>query len=208
MICDYRQYASQPSSAIFAGMSTVDLKRRLQIAGRTQEELAEGLGISAHSASRLVRGARKMSVEEQDKIELWFRSVGDSAPVDGQGKIPVFGYAAGNSGDRVAFTNDRALEWVSPPPLVTLTGPMAGLRVMGVSMEPRYFSGELAVVALHLHPARGADCVIEFQDGSADIKTYERSRDGIVFCRQWNPEQEVRYKAGDVRALHAVISRQ
>jgi phage repressor protein C with HTH and peptisase S24 domain len=208
MICEVRQQASARNAVIFAAMTDLDLKRRLQIAGRTQEELAAALRISSHSASRLVLGKRKMSAAESDAIDTWLADADTKTPsVKGSGRIPLYGYAQGANSDRVAFTSDRALDWVDPPPFSSISGPMAVLRISGDSMEPRLFAGEEVVVALDLSPARGRDCVIEFADGTAAVKQYERSRDGFIFARQYNPDKEVRFPASEVKAVHAVIWR-
>ena len=75
-------------------------------------------------------------------------------------------------------------------------------------MEPRFFAGESVFVHAGLPPARGQDCLIEFRDGSAVIKSYRGQRDGFVFAWQYNPSadesNELRYQGTDVKALHAV----
>ena len=41
------------------------------------------------------------------------------------------------------------------------------MRVIGSSMEPRLFQGELVIAQLHLAPVRDRDCLVELNDGSA-----------------------------------------
>lgn len=210
MICEQRQYPFMQFAPTLAGM-TDTLKRRLQKAGRKQEELAQALGISPWSASRLVLGKREMKAQEAARIDAFLAETAsderyDDAP-SGTGRIPLYGYAAAAAPDRVAFTSGRALDWIEAPPLQLFSGPMAALRIAGESMEPRLFAGEEVLIALGLSPGRGRDCVIEFKDGTAAVKTYEKSRDGWIFCRQFNPDQEVRYKAHEVKAIHAVLWR-
>lgn len=209
MICEQRQYPFMQFPRTFAGM-TDTLKRRLQKAGRNQEELAEALNISPWSASRLVRGQRTMKALEATRIDTWLAETASDQTKDGPsvgGKIPLYGYAAGSSPERVAFTSSRALDWIDGPPHQVFSGPVAALRVAGDSMEPRLFAGEEVLIALDLPPARGRDCVLEFKDGTAAVKTYEKSRDGWIFCRQYNPDSEVRFAASEVKAVHAVLWR-
>lgn len=63
------------------------------------------------------------------------------------------------------------------------------------------------IAQLNLPPGRDQDCLVEFNDGSAVVKTYVAQRDGAVFCRQWNPDSEVRYIGSAVKAVHAIVWR-
>lgn len=206
MICNLRQEPFSINAAIFPHMEKSSLQRRLDIAGKTQAELAELLGVSTFSASRLARGTRKMTATEKVLIDAWL----NEPEIDIralQNRIPLFGYAAGANGDRIAFTSNHALDWVDPPPYSTVSGEIAAIRILGESMEPRLFSGEEILIARGLYPARGKDAVVEFKDGTAVVKTYMRSKDGFIYCHQYNPDLEIKFRADDVKSVHAVIWR-
>ena len=193
-----------------------DVKARLARTNRSQKELAAfmsaklGREVSAKSISRLVTEDRRIGVEEANAIEDFFadQGFGDSyfpvptaagAPT---GKIPLYGFAAAASFDGVAYSSDHVLDWIDAP----IRNVDAAFRVTGSSMEPRLFAGETVFVKLGVPPARGEDAVIELKDETQGvlIKTFTAQRDGFVFLHQWNPASEVRLKAQDVRALHAV----
>lgn len=74
-------------------------------------------------------------------------------------------------------------------------------------MQPRLFAGEIVFAQLGLPPAERADCVVEFYDGTAMVKTYLRERDGTLFLRHWDPAEEVRVPGVQVKARHAVVWR-
>ncbi len=197
-------------------MNPGDLPSRLKRAGRSQAELARHLRLDPSSLTKTIKGQRVLKADEMMAIEAFFESAPSdpNAPIDlasrrrsGQRRIPVYGYAAAGGDDRIAYADGRVIEWIDPPPLWSGAGDLIAVRVVGVSMEPRLFEGEMVVAQLALPPARNRDCLIEMQDGSALVKTYATQKDGFVFCHQWNPDKEVRLKTDDVKALHAIIWR-
>lgn len=126
-------------------------------------------------------------------------------------RLPVYGYAAaaeGADGERVALNEGNIIDWLELPMGIVLgPGEYFVVRPLGSSMEPRIFPGEPLVVRRNFPPARGADCIIEFGDGSGVVKSYKGQRDGRVFAEQFNPAKGVDYDAASVRAVHAVAFR-
>lgn len=193
-------------------MKGQELKRRLRATRRKQAELADfmtrelGYPVNLKAVSRIVTGERqKISVEENAAIEKFFGGADiyfAADDRDAEGKIPLYGMAAGGNGDGIAYGVDSAIDWLNPPILHV----DAAFRVAGSSMEPRLYAGETVFVKMGVPPKRGDDTVVELKDEAKGviIKTFEKSADGFIFLRQWNPQQEVRLKAGDVRAMHAV----
>ena len=121
--------------------------------------------------------------------------------------IPLLGYAAGSGGDRIVWNTDQPLDWVEAPPMRDTSIQILAIRVSGDSMEPRLFAGETIYVGRKLAPARNGDAVIEFNDGTAVVKSYGGMRQGFVFARQYNPDEELKYEATKVKAVHAVLWR-
>lgn len=197
-------------------MSGQNLRNRLRQSGRTGRELAAFMSrelnypVSERVVSSIVNGQRnRLSVEENAAIEAFFKGgehfdvpVDRSAPRGGSRKIPLYGFVAAGSLDGVAYSSDSVLDEIEAP----IHNVDAAFRVAGASMEPRLFAGETVFVKLGVTPRRGDDCVVEMADEKQGvlIKTYQQSKDGFVFLAQWNPSSEIRLKASDVRAIHAV----
>lgn len=187
-------------------MKPADIKRRLAAGRRSQQELADFLGISVYSANRLLNDGRELKASEIGRIEAFFKSVGLEGPQGAQdGRIPVYGFAAASNEDRIAWTQAQILDWIDAPDLVS--GVDAAVRIVGDSMEPRLFAGEMAYLRSGLQPRRGQDCVVELANDEAIIKTYEARRDGHLLLRQYNPETELKIPLANVRAVHAVLWR-
>jgi phage repressor protein C with HTH and peptisase S24 domain len=185
-------------------MKPPEIRTRLRETGRSQIALATYIGKSKDSVSRLLKGERQLDFEEAEKIKAFFDV--DAAPEPAFQQIPVFGYAAAGSNDRIALASDQVLDRIEVP-VGLARGEVFAVRVAGDSMEPRLYSGELVIVARGVPPTRNGDCVVEMRDGSALVKVYRGQRDGQVFLYQHNPEQEVRVPADQVRGMHAVIYR-
>lgn len=147
---------------------------------------------------------RELTPSEAARIEEFFGDAAPAAPTIE--RIPVYGYVAGNNGDRIAMGSDSVLDYLEVPAGLTRGHPIA-LRVVGDSMEPRLFSGETVIVGLGISPTRYGDCVVEYRDGSGVIKQYRGQRDGKVYLYQYNPEREFPVEAASVKAVHAVLFR-
>lgn len=165
--------------------------------------------VSERVVSSIVNGQRsKLSVEENAAIEAFFKSADQfEAPVERTPQrtgrlIPLYGFVAAGSLDSVAYSSEHILDEIEAP----MRNIDAAFRVSGASMEPRLFAGETVFVQLGVTPRRGDDCVVEMADEKQGvlIKTYQQSKDGFIFLAQWNPQSEIRLKASDVRAIHAV----
>lgn len=200
-----------------AVMDLSDIPGRLQRAGRTQAELARYLHLDPSSLTKTIKGVRRLKADELIRMEEFFSGEmpqGDAMVEtlaarrpQGPRRIPVFGYAAAGGEELIAFNSSQVVDWIDPPPLWNGAGDLIAVRVIGDSMEPRLFSGEMVVAQVGLPPQRDRDCVIEFQDGSGLLKTYRGQKDGRVFAHQWNPDKELSVDGSSVKAIHAVIWR-
>jgi len=97
---------------------------------------------------------------------------------------------------------------IDAPPGWSGSGDLLAVRIPGPQMEPRLFAGEVVIAQRDLPPTKGADCLVEFHDGSVLVKTYVGERNGALICSQYNPAQEVSFDRAAVRAVHAVTWRQ
>ena len=196
------QVQSFARSAILGPMKGSDIKSRLEKSGKRQTALAGHLGRSVHAISRLVNSERELMPSEIALVDAFFND--NSAPSEpATVRVPVYGYAAASDGDRVALGSDQILDHIELPAGFA-RGEVMAIRVAGDSMEPRLFSGETVIVSLNVTPARFGDCVVELKDGTGLIKQYRGRRDGYVFLHQYNPEQEVRLREDQIKAIHAV----
>ncbi|GAW42445.1 Peptidase S24-like protein [Brevundimonas sp. SH203] len=195
-------------------MELSDIPDRLRLMRRSQADLARTLDLDPSSLTKTIKGVRRVQPAEAIEIEKFFGeklsiSVTETAPQTPRRKatptkIPVYGYAAAGQGERIAYADSHIIDYLDPPPFWRGGDDLAYVRLVGESMEPRYFSGEIVAVRLNLPPAKGSDCLIEFTDGTAKIKTYQGQRDGRVFASQYNPDQSLSYEAATVAALHSV----
>ena len=192
-----------------------DIPDRLRRAGRNQSELARFLALDPSSLTKTIKGTRALKVDELNKIEQFFEGDGYEVPVIStatrrpQRRIPIYGYAAGGGGgeERIAFNSGGIIDFIEPPPLWNGAGDLMGIRILGDSMVPRLFEGEMVIAQVNLPPLRGQDAVIEMTDGSALVKTYRGSTARVIEAEQWNPQKPLTVDKERVRAVHAVVWR-
>lgn len=193
-------------------MELEDIPARLKTLNRSQAELARHLELDPSSLTKTLKRLRRVQPDEKLKIEAFFGeklSLDITAPATprrkaGLLKIPVYGYAAAGGEDRIAYAENTVLDYFDPPPFWSGAGDLIYVRLVGESMVPRYFSGEVLPVRLNVPPARDTDCLIEFHDNTALVKTYKGMRDGKLFAMQYNEMRELAFEASRVRALHSV----
>lgn len=194
-------------------MDLSDIPSRLRVLRRSQADLARHLGLDPSSLTKTIHGKRRVTPPEVAKIEAFLGerlAVTMTAPLGARRiqrptKTPVYGYAAAGGEDRIAYADDQVLEYFDPPPFWNGSGELIYIRLVGDSMEPRYFSGEVVPVRLNLPPAKGQDALVLFNDATAVLKTYVGQNAGKVFVRQYNAPKEIIYEGSSVRSLSAVL---
>lgn len=193
-----------------------DIPDRLARHGRSQSELARYLNLDPSSLTKTIKGSRRMKADEMLKIDDFFggrdTDVGAVETLStrrrgGPRRIPVYGYAAAGGADILAFNSGQVIDFIDPPPLWNGTGDLVAIRVLGESMEPRLFEGEMVIAQIDLPPIKGSDCIIEMSDGTAVVKTYRGASSGSIDATQWNPGKSLQYDRNRVKGLHAVIWR-
>lgn len=189
-----------------------DVERALEAKGRgAKNRLAKHLKMDPSYLGRLLDRGDDLKINQARQIKSFFDDAADAGgrvpEPEPRRRAPMYGYAAGSSGDRIAFNPGEIIEWIELPPGMDPRGDVFTVRAIGSSMEPRIFDGETLVVQRGMPPARGRDAVIEFNDGSAVVKTYKGQKDGHVFAWQYNPDTEVRFEMSTVKAVHAVYCR-
>jgi len=208
---DRQRHGVEFFSTIHA-MEISDIPGRLRLINRSQADLARHLKLDPSSLTKTLAGKRRVQPAEVIEIEQFFGeklSVTLTAPVTPRrrtspARIPVYGYAAAGAEDRVAYADNQVIDWLEPPPFWRGGDDLAYIRLVGESMEPRYFSGEIVPVRLNIPPAKGQDCLLEFTDHTAMVKTYQGQRDGKVWAEQYNERRTLSYEASNVRMLHTI----
>lgn len=153
-----------------------------------------------------------MTVAQAKTVEAFFAGEDDGPggpvrPPEPNVRVPVYGYAAGDSPDHIAFNPGEILDWMELPRGLNPPGDVIVVRAYGSHMEPRVFAGESLVIQRNVPPTRDRDALFEFTDGTATIKTFKGQRQGYVFACQYTPDEEVRYDSATVKAMHSVFCR-
>ncbi|MEM6462791.1 MAG: S24 family peptidase [Pseudomonadota bacterium] len=124
-------------------------------------------------------------------------------------RIPVFGQAVGGANGEFVMNGDRLDDVFAPPSLSDVAGAYA-VYVCGVSMEPRYFDGEIVFVN-PTKSVRSGDFVIaqiqidEHGPQLAYVKRFVRWNARELVLAQYNPEREMRFSADQVISVHLVV---
>lgn len=222
---------SPPAGRVYLGtdINRTTLPGLLERHGMSKTDLAKFLGLSPPLITRLLKGERQLKGPELLKLQELFarldaggedyasasRLAESTTPyATSAQRIPVFGYAAGGILDTedpraglIGFAQAEVLEWIEPPPDRRDVSRLFGVRIIGDSMAPRIANGEVAVAQMNMNPVRGQDCVVEFKDQTAVVKTYQGLLGSTLKLSQYNPARDVSVALADVAAIHAVLWR-
>jgi phage repressor protein C with HTH and peptisase S24 domain len=200
-----------------------DVRNALERLGKGgQARLAEFLPINPSQLSRQLRkGEGELTVHQAEKTRVFLEAGGavhnedvndtgqrpqvrDAKP--SRTRLPVYGYAAAADGDLFVLNEGSVIEEMDLPMGVAV-GPGDYFIVIpsGSSMEPRIIAGEPQVVRRGYPASRDKVVVVEFNDGTAVIKSYKQFKDGKLWVEQFNPPKLLNYDATSVRAIHPVI---
>jgi len=136
------------------------------------------------------------------------QQVGEGWPDVGDEWMDVRGVVVG--GDDSFFYFGDVIDQVRRPPGIRNAKNVAALNVAGVSMVPRFKSGELIYVQERL-AAPGDDVVVELypeNEGDAPkafLKELVKVTGRRLFCKQHNPKREIEFDRGEVHRLWRVL---
>ncbi len=187
-------------------MAIGDQIRRERVArGMSQAQLAAEVGISQPAIRKIESGQTERSrylpqicsvlglaVTDLDRMELSPMAENVVMPgleLAGAKDLPVYASAEGGEGQMIVHVDP--VDWVKrPTPLANVRGSY-GLIVTGDSMEPEFWSGDIALVHPHLPPTPGSSYIFYADNGSgearAKIKHLLRVTATDWNLRQWNP---------------------
>jgi len=127
----------------------------------------------------------------------------------GLSKVPVYGQAIGGKDGRFVLNGQRVADVFAPPSLASVRNAYA-VYVVGESMEPRYFAGEMVFVNPHVPVRRDDFVVIQIEDGEDGdvlgyVKRFISLDDRRLKVEQFNPGQVLEYPRDKVKAVHKIV---
>lgn len=125
------------------------------------------------------------------------------------GVVPLMGQGAAGPDGRFQFNGERVADVPAPPSLAQVRGAYA-VYVVGDSMAPRYFSGEIVFVDPH-RPIRRGDWVVvqiageEGEPPAGYIKQFVSRDARFLKLGQFNPKKVLQIPAHKVQSVHRII---
>lgn len=197
--------AKRVSELMKAAGGPADFEVVTGIKKRTLSNYAAGL--SEPSASNLLVIAKAGNVTLNWLLDQ--ADVQTSALLDDDGMLPVLGTAAGSAIGSIAISGE-AIDWVRRPVGLRGAKDAYGLYVTGISMEPRFKTGELVFIHPHRPIRAGDDVIFQTHDKHTDviisfIKEYVRETEDRYIAQQYNPKSTVEFFKNNVEKLHRVM---
>src|ERR1700674_4904453 len=123
--------------------------------------------------------------------------------------IPVYGHAVGGKDGEFILNGNQVTEVLAPASLSSVPDAYA-VYVVGDSMEPRYFAGEVVFVNPRLPISRGAFVVAQIAGGDdnaphAYVKRFVSQDAKRLRLEQYNPKKVLEFPAARVVSVHRII---
>lgn len=200
------------------------IRQGLKKPGKSQRGLAAALNLDPAAITRLLEGKRQLKAREVPVIEAYLDesappqvapvSIPENArraPVSTYDKIPVLGIAEGGE-EGWSLWNGDIVDYVTrPPALAGATGTYA-VFVTGMSMEPRYYPGEM----IYIHPGRpvtiGSFVLIqtrphnEGEPPRAIIARLEKRTTQKLVVGKLNPARQIEVAVRDLASVHRIVA--
>lgn len=123
---------------------------------------------------------------------------------EGRRNLPVLGVAGGAS-DALFLDPGDIRDMTARPRSLDAVEDAYGVYHAGVSMEPRYYAGEILHVNPTIPPRSGDFVVIQFADHTALVKQFVRRTETELIAHQFNPDKEVAFPLGEITAVHVIV---
>ena len=158
----------------------------------TQKELGKKLGLAPSTIGMYERGEREPDFETLEKISNLF-SVSmntllgkEPQPFSAGVKIPVLGKVA--AGIPITAV-ENILDYEEITSEMAASGEYVALRIVGSSMEPRMYEGDVVIVRVQNTVEHGEIAVVMVNGGEATVKKVQFQKDGILL-QPFNPSFE------------------
>ena len=171
-----------------------NIVRLLDQKNRTQQELAEYVGVSQAAVSSWCSGSKTPRMNKIDKI-CEFLDVNRAAilgtgtikpPASTTVRIPVFSrVAAGIPIDAI----EEVVDWEEIPEDMSKTGEYFGLKIKGDSMQPRIVEGDTVIVRQQPDAESGDIVIVRINGDHATCKRLSKYAGGISLI-SFNPAYE------------------
>ncbi|MDF2809538.1 MAG: Repressor protein [Microvirga sp.] len=181
--------------------------------------IASALEIPEELFAELMRDAQRGARRERGGATVRYPAVGGGLlhtappmPVRPYRKIPVLGRVAGSPFGEGHLIMNQTVDQTDCPPWIDDAVDSYALYVVGASMIPRFYPGEMVFVHPWKQPRPDDFVVAQIRDPNTDdIFGYVKQFIGFdkkgLRLRQFNPKLEdlAPFPAGDVHALHKII---
>lgn len=118
--------------------------------------------------------------------------------------LPVYGSAQGGfDGEEVDIT--YPISYIPRPSQLAGASKAFAVYVVGNSMEPRYFPGEIVLCAPGKPIKKGDFVVVEFADHRAIVKQFISGNDQEIRLKQLNPDAEKAIPRPLIIGIHRII---
>ena len=202
-------------------MDPARIKQLLIKHGRSQRELAAALGLDPSAVTRILRGERRLRLDEAPLVESFFGvaatiapnieakpSTGNENPDRPPRNLPVYASAQGGpDGMRIDY---EPVEWMRRPQNLEGVVDAFAFYVVGDSMSPRFRHGERLLVHPKRPPRPGEDVLLILQqddnsDFNAMVKTLVRQSSSEVTVAQYNPAREFTIERKSIDSMLLIV---
>ena len=126
-------------------------------------------------------------------------------PGAGAMDIPLYGKAA--AGEGAVAISDGPIDYIEKPTYLAGVDDCYAVMIVGESMEPRFYPGEVVIVHPY-RPVRPGDyAVVQFEKNGelrAIVKRFAARTETGVRLSQHNPDDEIYIDNSDLRDLHYI----
>lgn len=187
----------------------LNITNRLIAFDRTQQDLADYLGVSKSTVSMWVNGKRTPLMRTIDQICKYFGCTREDIMRDNRAgyqkhsvSIPVYArVAAGLPFEAVEDIIDRE----EIPEALSRQGTYYGLRIWGDSMEPRMKKGDVVIVRKQTTADDGDIVIVTVNGTDATCKRFRKYADGIALISDNPAYPPMYYTAQEVDQLPVCI---
>lgn len=210
-----------------------EIPQILKDLGSSQAALARHLDLDKSSIGRAFRGDRDLKADEAIRIADFitnlerekvggvreagqrFTHIAGAMARDGRGpaQVPLFGFSAAGPLDRIDMKRGREIDFIAAPVNLAAGAELFALRIPTHHLAPRFRAGDRVFAVRNLPPEAGKDCVVEFLDGSATLRTFLSVAGDEIRVEYWaiTGEKSAALKSetlkrSEVTALHQVTS--
>jgi phage repressor protein C with HTH and peptisase S24 domain len=129
--------------------------------------------------------------------------------VGGWQEVPVYGQAVAGEDGEFLMNGNIMFTALAPPSVVAISNAY-GVRVSGLSMEPRYYDGEVVFVDPSRIPRAGDFVVVQVKTDEHGelwgfVKRYVRRNTKELVLSQFNPEKVLTFRNDQVASCHVIV---